>query len=243
VRAAIISDVHGNLAALESVYAAIDEEQPGIDEVWCLGDLVGYGPEPEACVARVLDRAAICLAGNHDLVVAGSISMRVFAHDAGAAARWTREVMSEEGLAQLRSLTPFGARNGIELYHASIRDPIWEYVIDDVTAAACLAMQGGRLALIGHSHVPLMYIDDDRRALGGYAEESSAELDERKHLLNPGSVGQPRDGDPRAAFLVLDTTDWTATWRRVDYDIERTQQAILAAGLPASLATRLTDGR
>jgi len=101
VRAAIISDVHGNLAALESVFAAIDAEQPGVDEVWCLGDLVGYGPEPELCVARVRDRTAICLAGNHDLVVAGSISMRVFAHDAGAAARWTREVMSEGALEQL----------------------------------------------------------------------------------------------------------------------------------------------
>ena len=243
MRAAIISDVHGNLAALESVFAAIDAEQPGVDEVWCLGDLVGYGPEPELCVARVLDRTAICLAGNHDLVVAGSISMRVFAHDAGAAARWTREVMSEGALEQLRALTPFGARNGIELYHASIRDPIWEYVIDDVTAAACLTMQGGRLAMIGHSHVPLAYIDNDRRATGGYAEEGTIVLDDRKHLLNPGSVGQPRDGDRRAAYLLLDTTEWTATWRRIDYDIERTQQAILAAGLPASLATRLADGR
>ena len=151
--------------------------------------------------------------------------------------------MSEGALEQLRALTPFGARNGIELYHASIRDPIWEYVIDDVTAAACLTMQGGRLAMIGHSHVPLAYIDNDRRATGGYAEEGTVELDERKHLLNPGSVGQPRDGDRRAAYMLLDTTEWTATWRRIDYDIERTQQAILAAGLPASLATRLADGR
>jgi diadenosine tetraphosphatase ApaH/serine/threonine PP2A family protein phosphatase len=177
------------------------------------------------------------------MVVAGSISMRVFAHDAGAAARWTQEVLSEPALEQLRALKPFGARNGIELYHASIRDPIWEYVIDDVTAAACLALQGGRLAMIGHSHVPLVYTDDDRRASGGYAEEGTVTLDDRKHLLNPGSVGQPRDGDKRAAYMIVDTTGSTATWRRVGYDIERTQQAILAAGLPASLATRLADGR
>ena len=243
MRAAIISDVHGNLSALESVLAAIDAEDPAPSEIWCLGDMVGYGPEPERCLTAVLERSAVCLAGNHDMVVSGAISSQVFAHDAGEAAQWTRKVMSEAGLAQLAALRPFGARNGVELYHASIRDPIWEYVIDDVTASACLRLQGSRVALIGHSHIPLHYTEGDRRAGGGYAAEGTLELVEGKQLLNPGSVGQPRDGDPRASYMVLDLDSGSASWRRIEYDIASTQAAIVEAGLPVSLATRLAEGR
>jgi predicted phosphodiesterase len=244
VRAGIISDVHGNLVALEAVLAAIAAEPEQPDELWCLGDLVGYGPEPEQCLDRVQELVSVCLGGNHDLVVGGSISMRVFAHDAGEAARWTQKTMSESALDRLRALRPFGSRNGVELYHASIRDPVWEYVIDDLTATACLTLQGSRLSLVGHSHVPLHYDEGARRATGGYAEGGTTlALDETKHLLNPGSVGQPRDGDPRASYMLLDLGSWTATWRRVEYDVARTQQAIVEAGLPLSLAQRLAEGR
>ena len=243
MRAAVISDVHSNLPALESVLAAIDQDT--VDELWCLGDLVGYNADPDACTNIVLDRAAVCLAGNHDLVVTSAISSLVFTYEAGEAARWSSETMSEAALARLRDLEPVGERAGISLYHGSPRDPIWEYVIDEPTAAACLEVQAQRISLVGHSHIPLLYRQDGRRgATGGYAGEgTAAALDHRRCLLNPGSVGQPRDGDPRAAYLLLDLDGGEATWQRVEYDIERTQRAILDAGLPRSLAARLADGR
>jgi len=242
VRVAVVSDIHANLPALEAVMAAIESEQT--DELWCLGDLVGYGAQPDECVARVRDSAAVCLAGNHDLVVAGAIDMSVFAADAGAAARWTVETIRPETLEYLLTLSPSGQRDGVELYHASIRDPVWEYVIDDRTAQYCLERQSSSLALIGHSHVPLVWGYADGRFVGGMAPgDTMLELGEGPFLLNPGSVGQPRDGDPRAAFLILDTTANTATWRRVDYDIGRAQAAIAEAGLPQRLGSRLAEGR
>jgi predicted phosphodiesterase len=243
VRVAVISDVHSNLPALERVLEAIDEESAG--ELWCIGDLVGYNAQPEECTQIVLDRADICLAGNHDLVVNGAISSRVFTHDAAAAAAYARETMTEESLERLRALSPTGERHDVALYHASPRDPVWEYVIDNQTAAACIMVQSRRLSIVGHSHVPLMYglNPGDRRAFGGYAPEGTQQVDQARLLLNPGSVGQPRDGDPRAAYMVLDLDAATATWRRVEYDVARAQKAVLDAGLPPSLAARLRDGR
>ncbi|MDX6591630.1 MAG: hypothetical protein QOJ13_826 [Gaiellales bacterium] len=242
MRAAIISDVHGNLPALQAVLSAIEHDD--VSEIWCVGDLVGYNAHPEACTRAVLELAEICLAGNHDLVVNGRLDMSVFAHDAAAAAVWSRQVLTEEALDMLRQLSPSGERAGVALYHGSPRDPVWEYVLDARTAEQCLAVQGADLALIGHSHVPLAYTQGPGdRALGGYAEPGTVELGDGRWLVNPGSVGQPRDGDPRAAYLLLDLDRGAATWRRVPYDIAAAQQAILEAGLPPSLAARLGEGR
>jgi predicted phosphodiesterase len=242
VKVAVISDVHGNLPALESVLAAVDQE--GTSELWCLGDLVGYNADPEACTRTVIGLAEICLAGNHDLVVNGSVDMAVFAHDAAVAARWAARTLSEEALEMLRALVPSGRRGDVVMHHASPRDPVWEYVIDPRTAQECLDVQDADLCLIGHSHVPLAYTPGaDGRATGGHMPPSQIELGDARWLLNPGSVGQPRDSDPRAAYLVLDTEAATATWRRVDYAIDRAQRAIIDAGLPPTLALRLADGR
>jgi diadenosine tetraphosphatase ApaH/serine/threonine PP2A family protein phosphatase len=192
----------------------------------------------------MVELADICLAGNHDLVVNGSVDISVFAHDAAIAARWARDVLSEQALDMLRLLEPRGERAGVELYHASPRDPVWEYVIDQRTAQSCLELLQHDIGLIGHSHVPLAYTSGGGgRAEGGYAEPGTLPLREGRWLLNPGSVGQPRDGDPRAAYMVLDLAARTATWRRLEYDIERAQQAIVDAGLPSSLAWRLGEGR
>ena len=242
MRAAIITDVHGNLPALQAVLGAI--EQDDVAEIWSLGDLVGYNAHPEACTRTVIELAEISLAGNHDLVVNGRLDMSVFAHDAAAAAVWSREVLSEEALEMLRQLSPSGERAGVALYHASPRDPVWEYVLDSRTAELCLAVQAADIALIGHSHVPLAYTEGPGgRALGGYAEPGTVQLSDGRWLINPGSVGQPRDGDPRAAYLLLDLDNRTATWQRVPYDIAAAQEAILRAGLPPSLAARLSEGR
>jgi len=242
MKVVVLSDVHGNLPALEAVLQGVEGEDAS--ELWCLGDLVGYNADPEACTVAMVELAVVCLAGNHDLVVNGTVDISVFAHDAAVAARWTQEVLSGEALAMLRSLEPSGERAGVGLYHASPRDPVWEYVIDQRTAQSCLELLPHDLALIGHSHVPLAYTPGaGGRADGGYAEPGTLQLGEGRWLLNPGSVGQPRDGDPRAAYMVLDLAARTATWRRLEYDIERAQREIVDAGLPASLARRLGEGR
>jgi predicted phosphodiesterase len=240
VRIAVISDVHGNLAALESVLESIDTDPP--DEIWCLGDVVGYGPRPNECCEIVATRAAICLAGNHDLGVLGTIDLHEFGGDAAVAAWWTRSVVSDTVRAFLEPLEPKGERHDVALYHGSARDPVWEYVLSDEAAAATLALSPRPLVLVGHSHVALEVDWTDDVLTGGLmAAGSEVPLDGRV-LLNPGSVGQPRDRDPRAAFLYLDLESRTATFRRVDYDIERTQAEMRAAGLPEALAERLTHG-
>jgi predicted phosphodiesterase len=241
VKVAVISDVHANLAALEAVLAAIDEA--GMDELWCLGDLTGYGADPARCTQIVLERADVCLAGNHDMVITGEIGLEAFSSDARTAAEWTMGVLAAEDLERLRRLEPKGERQTVELYHGSIRDPVWEYVIDDRTAAVCLELQGTRLSLVGHSHVPLAYGYAGERFLGGLAGAGTRLERPGPFLLNPGSVGQPRDGDPRAAYMTLDLEDGAAEWHRIDYDVRAAQTAIREAGLPLRLGARLAEGR
>jgi predicted phosphodiesterase len=241
VRVAVISDVHGNLAALEAVLAEIDAE--GVDEIWCLGDMTGYGARPAECVALVRARAAICLAGNHDLVVRGDLGVDSFTADAAEAAAFARDHMPPDELEWLRTLAPLGERADVEMYHASIRDPVWEYVLSEETAIGCLSRQRKDLALVGHSHVALAVHLERGRLQGGLAKaDHTCSFAERPWLLNPGSVGQPRDRDARAAWLLLDLDERTARFRRSDYDVERTQQEIRDAGLPARLANRLSTG-
>jgi len=242
MRVAVISDIHANLPALEAVLAEIDAEAP--DELWCLGDLVGYGPHPNEVVAAVRERADVCLAGNHDLGVIGRIGLDLFGGEAGVAARWTSGVLAEEAGGYLTALEPQGARAGIGLYHASPRDPIWEYVLDGWTAARGLDAAPERHVLVGHSHVALhIAVADDGSQSGGLAPPGTeVPLDETRRLLNPGSVGQPRDGDPRAAWLVIETESGRATFRRTEYPIGRTQADARAAGLPEALAARLEHG-
>ena len=242
MRVAVVSDIHSNLHALEAVLAAVDADAP--DELWCLGDLVGYGPRPNECCDAVEARAAVCLAGNHDLAVRGDIELFEFSGEAAAAARWTRDVLTETARAFLSRLEPTGAAAGVALFHGSARDPVWEYVLSDDVAEATLDLAGTPLVLVGHSHAALLAVERDGAIAGGLAE-AGTELDLRagRALLNPGSVGQPRDGDPRAAYLLLDLDAQRATFRRVEYDIERTQAEIHALGLPELLAARLAVGQ
>lgn len=246
LRAAVISDIHANRPALDAVLAAIEEA--GFDELWCLGDLVGYGADPDHCTATVLDRADVCLAGNHDLAVLGEIDVGAFSESAATAVSWTRANAAPETLRLLSGLEPSGARAGCGLFHASPRDPVWEYVLSIDQADAGLDAQEQRIGLIGHSHVALFFTRPlERRpsyAHGAQAGDGTLlDLGEGAWLLNPGSVGQPRDADPRASWLELDTEEWTARYRRVSYDVAAAAAAITAAGLPPSLAERLGVGR
>ena len=243
MRVAVVSDIHSNLHALEAVLAAIEREAP--DELWCLGDLVGYGPRPNECCALIADRADVCLAGNHDLGVLGTINLVEFGGEAGIAARWTRDVLDPEARALLEPLEPEGTANGVALYHGSARDPVWEYVLSDEAALATLEIAGSPLVLVGHSHVALRVVQSSHGDLDGGLTTAGTDLElaDARALLNPGSVGQPRDGDPRAAYLVLDLDARRASFRRVEYDIEQTQREIREAGLPELLAARLELGQ
>lgn len=243
MRLAICSDIHGNRQAFEAVIAAAESD--GAQELWCLGDLVGYGADPDACVALADAHCTVCLAGNHDLAVVDVLSLDEFSRGAALAARWTREVIRPETREYLLALSPQGSGEGLGLFHASPRDPVWEYVLSGLTAELCFDATDFRVSLIGHSHVALSFHRPDGEPASGSTRRADTDLDVAagEWLINPGSTGQPRDGDPRAAWLTLDTDRWTATWRRAEYDIAHAQAAIRAARLPDSLAERLQYGQ
>ena len=242
MRIAVLSDIHGNLHALEAVLESIGRDEP--DALWCLGDLVGYGPRPNRCCTLVADRADICLIGNHDLGVLGRLDLEDFSPDAAASARWTTSILENEPRRYLESLEPQSDQGELGLYHASARDPVWEYVLTPFAALASFATSQARVLLVGHSHVALAFGLAERR-LETTIAPAGTELDlsgDGRWILNPGSVGQPRDGDPRAAWLLLDLDAQRADYRRVEYDIARTQEEIRARGLPEPLAERLAHG-
>jgi len=242
MRVAVVSDIHSNLHALEAVLEAIDADAP--DELWSLGDVVGYGPRPNECCDLVAARADVCLAGNHDLAIIGAIDLDEFHGDAALAARANRDALTPQSRAFLAGLEPEGRAHGVALYHGSARDPVWEYVLSDDAALATLALAGVPLVLVGHSHVALQITASGDDVDGGFAPAGTVvDLDTPATLLNPGSVGQPRDGDPRAAYLLLDLTARRAEFRRVEYDIARTQSEMEDAGLPRLLAARLAFGQ
>ncbi len=241
MRIAVISDVHANEHALRAVLEAIDAATP--DTVWCLGDTIGYGPAPNECCSAVAERAALSLVGNHDLVGIGTLSLEDFNEDAAVAARWTREVLDEPSRTFLSALEPTATLDGCELFHASPRDPVWDYVLSAEVAYESLARTQAPVVLVGHSHVALAIGLTHDGLDGGLAPDGTLlELGGGRWLLNPGSVGQPRDGDPRAAWLELDLGAQVARFHRVAYPIERTQEQIRAAGLPEALAQRLEHG-
>jgi diadenosine tetraphosphatase ApaH/serine/threonine PP2A family protein phosphatase len=246
VRIAAITDIHANLPALEAVLESAERAE--VDEIWSLGDVLGYGVQPDACIDLVRERCAICLVGNHDLAVLGALDIASFSEAAAAAVEWTRANVSERTIEFLRDLKPQGERGDIGLFHASPRDPVWEYVLSSEQADAGMDASAQRLGLIGHSHVALFF---NRPGQGGDGETRGAQasdgavldLGQGDWLINPGSVGQPRDGDPRAAWLELDSAAHTACFHRVPYDIERAAAPIAAAGLPSRLADRLYIGQ
>jgi predicted phosphodiesterase len=243
MKVAVISDIHGNRHALEATLEAIADTDA--TELWCLGDLVGYGAEPNACVELTRAHAAVCLAGNHDLAVTGEIPPEEFSRGAGIAVQWTREVIAPQNLAFLEGLAPQSNDGPVGLYHASPRDPVWEYVLSALLAQLCMDRQPHRVCLIGHSHVALSFARQGGEVASGEPRREGTRLDiaAGEWLLNPGSVGQPRDGDPRASWLLFDVDGMTASFLRTDYDVAGAAAAIRAARLPDSLAERLEYGQ
>jgi len=243
MKVAVVSDIHANRQAFEATL--LDVASSDAAELWCLGDLVGYGADPDACVELAREHAAVCLAGNHDMAVTGAIPLDDFSRGAGIAAQWTREVMDPANVAFLEELSPAGQEGPVSLYHASPRDPVWEYVLSALLAELCLDVLTTRIGLIGHSHVALSFARNEGETASGEPRRQGARLDiaDGEWLLNPGSVGQPRDGDPRAAWMLLDLDEMEATYQRSSYDVAGAAAAIRAARLPDSLAERLEYGQ
>jgi predicted phosphodiesterase len=239
VRILVVSDVHANIRALDAVLAAAGT----VDAVWHLGDVVGYGPDPDAVVERLHGLNAVGVRGNHDAAAIGGSEIEEFNSDARRAMEWTRERISRATREWLAALPQRHVVDDITLVHGSPRDPTWEYVTSAPVARANLAMLETPYCLHGHTHLPTVFRDDDGRIeLISPAPGSAVQLDGRRALLNPGSVGQPRDGHTTASYVVVDTDRAEARWRRAAYDIAGTQAAMRAARLPERLIARLDFG-
>ncbi len=239
MRVAVVSDIHANLVALDAVLASVGS----VDAVWQLGDVVGYGPQPDAVVERLSAIGAVGVAGNHDLAALGGREIEWFNPDAMAAMEWTRGRIGPATKAWLGALQTIRVERDVTLVHGSPRDPVWEYVTSTPIARASFAALATTIGLHGHTHLPMAWADRDGRIEAiAPGPGSSFRLDGTRALLNPGSVGQPRDGDPTASWLELDTDAGLATWRRAAYDVDSVRREMIDAGLPGRLVERLAVG-
>ena len=244
MRILVLSDIHANLAALEAV---LHDAQGDYDAIWCLGDTVGYGPEPDECVSRIRSAGAITVVGNHDWAVLERMDVQDFNPEARRAVLWTRRHLSQENLIWLGDLPNQPLVIGdYTLTHGSPRDPVWEYILNPTVALTNFEHFATPFCLVGHTHVPVLHVlpagEARARALSPNLNQPIDLRDGWRIILNPGSVGQPRDNDARAAYALLDleAARWTA--RRVAYPIEVTQAHMRVAGLPERLINRLAYG-
>lgn len=239
MRIAVLSDIHSNLPALEAILDALSP----YDAVWQLGDVVGYGPQPNEVVARLESEGAIGVRGNHDSAALGELATDAFNDEARIAVEWTAGELEPAARAWLSARPRVSEQHGFTLVHGSPRDPTWEYVYTVGIARANFGQFATHHCLVGHTHVPLVFREDGARVEGFEpADTETFALDTRRTILNPGSVGQPRDGDPTASWLVLDTEARRLRWDRAAYDIAAVQAAMTSAGLPPRLIGRLTHG-
>ncbi|MFQ5595813.1 MAG: metallophosphoesterase family protein [Anaerolineae bacterium] len=237
----VLSDIHANLAALDRVLEAAGD----FDTIWCLGDIVGYGPEPNACVDRMRElKPEHWLAGNHDWAALGRLETSDFNSMARVAALWTRQKLTPANMALLKTLpSHVKASEQFTLAHGSPRRPIWEYVLNTRAAAANFAHFDTPYCLVGHTHVPAVYRQNSHRiVMPPFTLGEPIQLGSERQIINPGGVGQPRDGDPRSSYLILDTEALTVTYHRVAYPIQETQTKMVEAGLPPRLISRLNYG-
>jgi diadenosine tetraphosphatase ApaH/serine/threonine PP2A family protein phosphatase len=243
VRTLIVADVHANLAALRAVIADAEAGSP-VDRIWCLGDTVGYGAQPNECIEVLRSYPLMAITGNHDLAAVGLLGTEDFNLSAAEAIEWTARRLNDDARAWLSSLPDRFIDGDFTLVHGALTDPIWDYLISQRAADRHLKLQKTRYGLVGHSHVALTFLRIGRGSRGTRLSDGDMiTLSGMKFVANPGSVGQPRDDDPRAAYAIVDTDASYISFHRVTYDIEATQKKIIDAGLPDYLAERLETGR
>jgi len=243
MRALIVADIHANLEAFRAVLEDT-ADRGGIDELWCLGDVVGYGPDPMACVELLKLQEYVCVVGNHDLAAIGKLDTRDFNPYAAAANRWTSSRLRPEDVVYLSQLPEVLRKSSFTLAHGSLRHPIWEYILSVEAALATFELLDTQCCLVGHSHTPFLC----KEAEGGCQFEELREraplvMRNERWIVNPGAVGQPRDGDPRSSYAIYDDEENTLVGYRVEYDITATQEKMRRAGLPDILIQRLIYGR
>ncbi len=239
MRILVFSDIHSNLTALEAVLAAAGN----VDAYWCLGDIVGYGPDPNECIARVRDLPnLICVRGNHDAATLGEVDQHTFNHEASLAISWTKRVLNADSQEFLLSLPERLIHDNITIVHGSPRNPVWDYVMDYMTALRMFQFFDTRICLVGHTHVPAIWKESESAAPKSPVMDFNKTVILSKTILNPGSVGQPRDHDNRAAYAFLDPEESTWELRRVAYEISSVQERIKKSGLPWRHALRLHEG-
>jgi len=245
MRNLIISDIHANLSAFKAV---LDDAKGSYDKVWCLGDVVGYGPDPNECVEVLAGLDALCIAGNHDWAVMGKLDVDDFNPDARHVSLWTRNVLTASNVQFIQKLPVALVQEGhFTLVHGSPRHPIWEYILYPAVAQVNFGHFSTRYCIVGHTHSPVIFYAPDQRngiveARVPLANNGSEPLGDRRLVLNPGSVGQPRDGDPRASYGILDAEKLTFEYRRILYPIAEVQGRMQQHDFPARLINRLSFG-
>jgi predicted phosphodiesterase len=243
MRYAIIADIHANLAAFTAVLDDI-EKRGGVVQIWCLGDVVGYGPDPGECLALLRQQKHICTAGDHDWAATGKLNLSAFDPDAATACRWTTEQLSPEDIAYLGRLPSVIEQGDFTLVHGSPREPVWEYLLSVSSARENFTCFKSPYCLVGHSHLPSIFRQTETgdASFSPFLDYIGLTLGKSRLIINPGSVGQPRDSDPRASYAILD--DETKMFRlyRVNYDIELTQLKMKEHNLPVRLVSRLGRG-
>ena len=242
MRYAVLGDIHSNLAAFEAVLQDL-EGKGGFDKIWCLGDVVGYGPDPHECIERLRQYDHVCVAGNHDCAAIGKMDTADFNPVAARACQWTAQQLTEEDIDYLKNLPLSLCQDDFTLVHASPRDPIWEYLLSIEAAQDNFACFETAYCLVGHSHIPLIFeLAGNKAVYKMFSERTSLKLGKKRLVINPGGVGQPRDGDPRASYALYDTEARTVCHYRVEYDIPATQKKMAERGLPTPLIVRLSVG-
>jgi diadenosine tetraphosphatase ApaH/serine/threonine PP2A family protein phosphatase len=243
MKIAILADIHANLNAFTAVLKDV-EQRGGVDNYWCLGDVVNYGPDPSKCVELLRRLKHVAIAGNHDLAAAGKIPLNLFNPDAARAMEWTIKQLNQEDIGFLAGLGEMQIRDDFTMVHGSPRDPIWEYLLSVTQAEENFGYFNTSYCLVGHSHEPQLFrVEEDGRIFFMKFNEGLGQVAGRYRLIiNPGSVGQPRDGDPRASYCIFDTESRIIRLFRVSYDIGATQLKMVRANLPMRLVVRLEKG-
>jgi len=243
MRYAILADIHANLAAFEAVMGDI-ERKGGVDELWCLGDIVGYGPDPCRCIELLREYNHVCVIGNHDLAAIGKMELSYFNPYAATACQWTTEQLSQDDIAYLEGLPLTVDKDEFLLVHGSPAAPVLEYVMSTSIAARNLDFFKSKYCLVGHTHAPAVFKEEKGGCLSvNFSPGIGMVLGASRMIINPGGVGQPRDGDPRASYAIYDSEGRVLRLYRIPYDIGATQDRMMQAGLPIHLITRLEAGR